>query len=112
MDDCIFCRMVKKEINPDIVYEDEDVLAFNDIQPKAPVHVLVIPKQHLATFNDIQDHQISGKIAAAIQKIVKDKGLEQSGYRIVVNCNQAAGQVIFHLHYHLLGGRILNSYPD
>ena len=111
MSDCLFCKIVKKEIKSDIVYEDEDVLAFNDVNPQAPIHILVIPKLHISTFNDITDYSILGKITQTIQKIVKDKKIDQTGYRVVINCNKMAGQAVFHLHYHLLGGRILNWPP-
>lgn len=111
MSDCLFCKIVNKEIKSDIVYEDNDIIAFNDVNPQAPVHILIIPKQHIPTFNDINDYFILGKIASTIQKIVKDKKIDQAGYRIVINCNKMAGQAVFHLHYHLLGGRFLNWPP-
>lgn len=107
MSDCIFCKIINKEISSDIVYEDKDVIAFNDIGPKAPVHILIIPKKHIPTFNDIIDYDITGKITRVIQKIVKDKNLDKPGYRVVVNCNKDGGQAVYHLHYHILGGRPL-----
>lgn len=111
MSDCLFCKIVNKEIKSDIVYEDNDIIAFNDVNPQAPVHILIIPKQHIPTFNDINDYTILGKIANTIQKIAKDKKIDQAGYRIVINCNKMSGQAVFHLHYHLLGGRELSWPP-
>ncbi len=111
MSDCIFCKIINKEISSDIVYEDEDVIAFNDIDPKAPVHILVIPKEHISTFNDITDFSITGKISSVIQKLAKEKNIDEQGYRIVANCNQHGGQAVSHLHYHLLGGRQMQWPP-
>jgi histidine triad (HIT) family protein len=111
MSECLFCKIINKDIPGDIVYEDDDILAFNDIDPKAPVHILIIPKKHISTFNDIKDYEISGKITEAIQKLVQKKSLENDGYRIVVNCNQHGGQAVYHLHYHLLGGRQMQWPP-
>ncbi len=105
--DCLFCKIINKEIPSDIVYEDDDVLAFNDIDPKAPVHVLVIPKKHIASFNALTeaDSALLTKIMLVIQKIAQDKNIAQSGYRIVNNCGEQGGQTVGHLHFHLLGGR-------
>lgn len=105
--DCLFCKIINKEIPSDIVYEDEDVLAFNDIDPKAPVHVLVIPKKHIASLNELTeaDSALVMKIMLVIQKIAQDKNIAQSGYRVVNNCGEQGGQTVGHLHFHLLGGR-------
>lgn len=111
MSDCIFCKIVKKEIPSKIVYEDEDILAFEDINPLAPVHILFIPKKHIATINDIkvEDQALIGKIYNKIALIAKEKGIDESGYRVVGNCNKDGGQIVFHLHFHLLGGKDLNG---
>lgn len=105
--DCLFCNMVAGVIKPDIVYDDADILAFRDIQPKAPVHMLIIPKQHIATLNDLDDVELAGRLLQVAQKLAVTEGLAESGYRTVINCNQNGGQTVFHLHIHLLGGRQL-----
>lgn len=97
--------MVNGEIQPDIVYEDNQVLAFRDINPQAPVHILVIPKIHVATLNDLADLDLAGKLMQAVVAIAKLEGLQDDGYRTVINCNQHGGQEVYHLHIHLLGGR-------
>ena len=105
--DCLFCKIINKEIPSDIVYEDDDVLAFNDIDPKAPVHVLVIPKKHIASLNELTeaDGALLMKIMLVIQKIAQDKNIAESGYSVVNNCGEQGGQTVGHLHFHLLGGR-------
>ena len=105
MESCLFCRIVNKEIPSTVVFEDDDLLAFNDISPRAPVHILIIPKIHLRSTDDISpdNKEIAGKLVAAAAALAKEKGLE--GYRLVFNCNESAGQTVFHLHLHLLGGR-------
>jgi histidine triad (HIT) family protein len=107
--DCIFCKIVAGQIPSSKVYEDEHVLAFHDINPQAPVHVLVIPKKHLASVNDLSsaDSTILTHVFAAIQQVAKDKGVAESGYRVVTNTGKDSGQVVFHLHFHVLGGRAL-----
>lgn len=107
MSDCIFCKMVAGKIQADVVYEDDDVLAFRDINPVMPHHLLVIPKTHIATINDLEagDAEVVGKLYLAAAKIAADLGFAESGYRTVVNCNRDGGQLVFHLHMHLLGGR-------
>ncbi len=105
MTDCLFCKMVAGEIQPDIVYEDEQVLAFRDINPKAPTHILVIPKQHIATLNDLQDKEIAGYLLQTVTQIAAIEGIAETGYRTVINCNNEGGQEVYHLHLHLLGGR-------
>ena len=104
---CIFCKIVQGEIPSKIVYEDDAVLAFDDINPEAPVHVLVIPKKHIASFNELtaQDGELLVKIMESIQRIAILKKVDQSGYRIVNNCGADGGQTVGHLHFHIMGGR-------
>lgn len=111
MKDCIFCRIVSGEIPASKVYEDSNVLAFNDIHPMAPVHVIVIPKKHVATFLELDaaDSATLGSLAKAVQEVAKLKGVDASGFRTVVNTNKEGGQIIFHLHVHVLGGRQLED---
>ena len=113
MTDCLFCKMVNREIEPDIVYEDVDVLAFRDVNPQAPTHVLVIPKAHIATTNDLDADNagIVGKLYLAAKQIAADEGIAEPGYRTVMNCNPGAGQSVYHIHLHLLGGRPLTWPP-
>lgn len=105
MSECLFCKIVRKEIPGDIVYEDGKILAFNDIAPQAPVHILVIPKEHAASFVGLQDSSVIGKIYQVIGQLAEQKGVDQTGFRVVVNHGRAAGQAVPHLHFHLLGGR-------
>lgn len=105
MTDCLFCKMVAGEIKPDVVYEDEQVFAFRDINPKAPTHILVIPKQHVATLNDLQDKGLAGHLLQTVAQIAATEGIAEVGYRTVINCNNEGGQEVYHLHLHLLGGR-------
>lgn len=111
--DCLFCKMVSGKIKPDTVYEDDNVLAFRDINPQAPVHVLVIPKKHIATLNDLkpEDSLLMGKLLMAAAHIAKELKIADPGYRAVMNCNADAGQSVFHVHLHLLGGRSLHWPP-
>jgi histidine triad (HIT) family protein len=113
MDDCLFCKMVSGEIKPDLIYEDEEVLAFRDINPQAPVHALVIPKRHISTLNELrpEDDGIVGKLILAAGKVAQMEGIAEQGYRTVVNCNEHGGQVVFHVHLHLLGGRRMGWPP-
>ena len=113
MSDCLFCKFVSGDIQPDVVYEDPDVLAFRDLNPQARCHVLVIPKRHIATLNDLQpeDAELMGKLTLAAQKIAADEGIAEPGYRTVINCNAEAGQSVFHIHLHLLGGRRMGWPP-
>lgn len=106
---CIFCKIVEGSIPSKKIYEDEHVLAFHDIQPAAPVHALIIPKKHIATMNDAgeADYALIGEIHRAAQTVAKELGVADSGYRLINNCGKDAGQVVFHLHYHLLGGEKL-----
>jgi histidine triad (HIT) family protein len=109
MSEDLFLRIVRREIPADIVYETDDVLAFRDINAQAPVHVLIIPKMQIRTINDIEpeDSELIGKLFLAAKKIAAQEGLSEEGYRVVMNCNEAAGQAVFHIHLHLLGGRPL-----
>jgi histidine triad (HIT) family protein len=105
MESCLFCRIVNKEIPAAVVYEDDELIAFNDISPRAPVHILIIPKVHIKSTDEINvdNKEIAGKLVAAASSLARQKALE--GYRLVFNCNESAGQTVFHLHLHLLGGR-------
>lgn len=106
---CIFCKMAKGEITPDVVYEDETVLAFRDLNPQAPTHVLVIPREHIETLNDVTDAHTTtlGRMFAAARAVAQAEGIAERGYRTVFNCNAEAGQSVYHLHLHVLGGRPL-----
>jgi histidine triad (HIT) family protein len=111
MEDCVFCGIVNKNIPANIVYEDEQVLAFHDLHPIAPVHVLIIPKKHIARLNEAteSDEALLGHILLAANEIASSLGIAESGFRLVNNCGQDGGQVIYHLHFHLLGGKDLGS---
>lgn len=111
MNECIFCKIAKKEIKGNIVYEDNDVLAFKDLNPQAPVHILIIPKKHIETLNELQDEKLAGHLLTVSISIAKQNNLQDKGYRIVINCQKDAGQAVFHIHYHLLGGRKFNWPP-
>lgn len=113
MTDCLFCKMVSGEITPDTVYEDNDLLAFRDINAQAPTHVLVIPKQHIATLNDLDTGhaELVGKMMLAAARIARQEGFAEQGYRTVMNCNANGGQMVFHIHLHLLGGRAMGWPP-
>ena len=106
MAETIFSKIIKRELPADIVYEDDEVLAFRDVSPQAPVHILVIPKVEIATTNDIQPGQaeLIGNMVLAAQKIAVQEGIAEDGYRLVMNCNQHGGQVVYHIHLHLMGG--------
>jgi histidine triad (HIT) family protein len=113
MADCLFCRIVKREIPSSIVYEDDRVLAFNDINPQAPTHVLVVPKRHIDSLNELApgDDAIVGELVRRAAAIAKERGISASGYRTVFNTNREAGQTVFHIHLHLLGGRAMHWPP-
>ena len=113
MSECLFCKMVSGEIAPDKVYEDDDVLAFRDISPQAPHHVLVIPKEHIATLNDLEMRHAAllGKMYLAVKAIAKQEGVAEGGYRTVMNCNSDGGQTVYHIHLHMLAGRGLQWPP-
>ena len=109
MADCLFCKIINGEIPSDKVYENEYVYAFRDISPTAPVHILVIPKKHISSLNDINEENsdVLAKIYEAIAVIAKEQGIAEKGYRVVSNCNEDGGQTVFHIHFHLIGGRPL-----
>lgn len=111
MTDCLFCKMVSGEIQPDCVYEDEKVLAFRDINPQAPVHILIIPKKHIATLNDLEDTELAGHLMQTAANIAKREGFAEEGYRTVFNCNSQGGQEVYHIHLHLLAGRQMTWPP-
>jgi histidine triad (HIT) family protein len=113
MSDCLFCRIIEREIPASIVYEDDRVLAFNDINPQAPTHVLVVPKRHIASLNDLQpgDDQIVGEVVRRAAAIAKERGISEHGFRTLFNTNREAGQTVFHIHLHLLGGRPMGWPP-
>lgn len=113
MSDCLFCKIIKREIPGSIVYEDDRVLAFNDINPQAPTHVLVVPKRHIASLNDItpEDDQIVGELVRRAAAIASGRGISAGGYRVVFNTNRDAGQTVFHIHLHLIGGRSMHWPP-
>lgn len=113
MNDCIFCKIAAGEIPADIVYDDGEVLAFRDINPEAPVHLLLIPRRHIATLNDLSeaDAALVGRLYLAGQRIAAKLGVAENGYRTVINCNRDAGQLVFHIHMHLLAGRELGWPP-
>ena len=107
MDDCVFCKIIKGEIPSEKVYEDEDVIAFKDINPAAPIHILVIPKKHIATLLDVteEDSHLISKIFVVINKIAKQIGIEENGIRVIVNFGKDSGQEVMHIHFHLLAGK-------
>ena len=109
----IFTKIINKEIDANIVYEDNDILAFEDINPQAPIHILIIPKKEIATANDIEldDCNLMGKLFLTAKKIAKQKNINEDGYRMVMNCNSNGGQTVFHIHLHLLGGKKLSWPP-
>lgn len=112
-DECLFCQIASGQLASDIVYEDNDVVAFNDISPGAPTHLLVVPRRHIANLNDIkpQDGELLGKMVSTAIKLAKQRSLDDKGYRLVVNTGLEAGQTVDHIHLHLLGGRTLSWPP-
>jgi histidine triad (HIT) family protein len=113
MPDCLFCKIAKREIPSSIVYDDDRLLAFSDINPQAPTHILIVPKRHIATLNDLEppDDQIVGEMVRRAAAIAKERGLSAGGFRTVFNTNRDAGQTVFHIHLHLIGGRTLGWPP-
>jgi histidine triad (HIT) family protein len=105
--DCLFCGIVKGEIKGNIIYQDNSVVAFKDVNPRAPVHLLIVPRKHISTLLDLQqeDKPLIGDIFSAANQLARDQGISTGGFRVVVNCGPGAGQTVFHLHFHLLGGR-------
>ncbi|MBW2636653.1 MAG: histidine triad nucleotide-binding protein [Deltaproteobacteria bacterium] len=114
MEDCIFCKIARGEIPSAIVYENDGALAFEDIHPMAPVHVVVIPKKHIATLMDVTGDEMDtmGSIISAVQEVARIKGIDEKGFRMVINCNEEGGQLVFHLHVHVLGGKRLRDGLD
>ena len=112
-EDCLFCKILAGDIPADIVYESETAIAFRDINPQAPTHVLVIPRKHISTINDLDefDRTLVGDLFMAAKEIAAEAGIDESGYRAVMNCNEGAGQSVFHIHLHVLGGRGLTWPP-
>jgi histidine triad (HIT) family protein len=110
---CLFCSIVNHEINASIVYEDDRVVAFNDINPQAPTHVLIVPRRHIASLNDLSadDNELVGELVRRAAVIAKDRGISASGFRAVFNTNRDAGQTVHHIHLHLLGGRAMHWPP-
>ena len=113
MSDDLFVKIVNREIPANIVYETDEILAFRDVNPQAPVHVLIIPKERIATMNDLkeQHEKMLGKLFLAAAEIAREEGIADEGYRVVMNCNQAGGQAVYHIHLHLLGGRQMSWPP-
>ena len=113
MENCLFCKIIDKSISSEIVYENDSVLAFNDINPQAPVHILIIPKIHIATLNDLnEDHErLLGELVLTAGALAKQLGISEAGYRTNFNCNEAGGQTVYHIHLHLLGGRSFSWPP-
>ncbi len=107
--DCIFCDIVSEKTKADVVYKDDLAVAFNDISPKAPHHVLIIPRKHIATLNDIQDEDtaLMGHLMQVAKRLAADLGIAEPGYRVLMNCNAGGGQAVYHIHLHLLGGRTM-----
>ena len=107
----IFTKIINREIPANIVYENDKVIAFKDINPAAPIHILVVPKKEIPTINDIEfeDKDIIGEMYLAIKEITKDLGIAEEGYRVITNCNKYGGQEVFHLHFHILGGKLLGT---
>lgn len=111
--DCLFCKIAKREIPSKIIYEDELSLAFEDINPQAPVHTLIIPKKHISKLLELktEDHSLIGHLFQVANKIASEKGIAERGFRVVANCNPESGQTIYHIHLHLLGGRAMHWPP-
>lgn len=109
MEDCLFCKIIKGEVPSNKVYEDEEFLAFHDINPAAPIHILVIPKKHIKSVAELEkeDEVVMGKLFTVINKIAEQEGFKEEGYRIINNCGKNGGQEVMHLHFHILGGREL-----
>jgi histidine triad (HIT) family protein len=111
--DCLFCKIIENKIPSKKVYEDEEVFAFEDVSPQAPVHILIIPKKHIATSLDLknEDNELIGRLYQVANRIAKERGVADKGFRLVMNCNSDAGQTVFHIHLHLLAGRPMHWPP-
>lgn len=105
--DCLFCKIIAQSIPADIVWQDDRVIAFRDINPQAPTHILVIPRKHIATVNDIApgDHELIGHMVSTARQLAVQEGFSEDGYRLAMNCNEQGGQTVYHIHLHLMGGR-------
>ena len=110
---CLFCKIIDRKIPSKIVYEDEHVFAFEDINPQAPVHILIVPKKHISTMLEAghDDNELIGRLFQTANKIARDRNIAERGFRLVINCNPDAGQSVYHIHLHLLGGRIMHWPP-
>ncbi len=113
MEDCIFCKIINNEIPAELIFEDDRIVAFNDVNPQAPIHILIIPKEHFASLNDIPEEKedILGHILLRARQIARNLGIDEQGYRIVLNTARDSGQEVFHIHFHLLGGRRMTWPP-
>ena len=113
MDNCLFCRIIEKSIPTKIVYESENIVAFNDISPQAPIHILIIPKEHIDTINNIDNNhkELLGEMLLVAKKLAKDNNIADDGYRLIFNRNNNGGQAVYHIHLHLLGGRQMKWPP-
>jgi histidine triad (HIT) family protein len=113
MPDCLFCKIAAKEIPAKLLHEDADTVAFEDIEPQAPLHALVVPRKHIATMNDIapQDEALVGRLFRVAARIARERGFDATGWRAVMNCNRDANQLVFHVHLHVLGGRQMHWPP-
>ena len=111
MEDCVFCKIIKGEIPSSKVYEDEDIVAFHDINPEAPIHILVVPKKHIPMLTDLNedDEMLIGRIYTTINKIAEKEGFKQQGYRVIANCGKDSGQEVMHIHFHVLAGKKLGN---
>ena len=111
MSDCIFCKIVNKEVPTNFIYEDEEIVAFNDINPQAPIHILVIPKKHISSLVELNknDDNLIGRIFGVINEIAKKEKIDKSGFRVIMNCGEDAGQEVKHLHFHILAGKKLGT---
>jgi len=111
--DCLFCKILKNEIPANVVYRDDKVIAFDDINPQAPQHILIIPQKHISTLNDLHsgDNALVGHLVQTAKMLAKQLNIAEEGYRLVLNCNPGAGQTVFHIHLHLLGGRPMHWPP-
>ena len=113
MSNCLFCKIIEKQVPAKIMYEDDLCLAFEDVNPQAPVHVLVIPKKHIPTLLDLneQDNNLMGHLIGISNKIARDKGIAERGFRLIINCNPESGQTVYHIHLHVIGGRTMQWPP-
>ena len=113
MDNCLFCKIINGEITATKIYENEHIIAFNDIDPKAPIHILVIPKKHIRSINELNssDINLAGEIILAAKKIAKDQGVDSKGFRVIFNTNDDGGQTVYHIHMHIMGGRQMQWPP-